>query len=320
MCDPLRTAKVRHWYIGGMIPITGAQYEISAGDYRATVTELGAALRELTYAGRPLITSYQPDELPPGAAGQLLAPWPNRIDHGRYAFAGSTYQLDISEPELGNAIHGLTRWASWAPVQHEPDRVLLTHILHGRPGYPFCLELDAHYLVGAAGLQVEITARNAGSHPAPYGTGSHPYLTGGTQIDSYLLTVPASRWLAADERGIPAGQAGDITGTPFDFRRARPLGSTHINHAFTGLERDSGGKAWTRLCTGHGELALWVGDGYGWLQVFTSDTLAQPQRRQAIAIEPMTCPPNSFVTGQDLIVLEPGQGVSHAWGLEFARH
>ena len=154
------------WYIGGMIPITGAQYEISAGGYRATVTELGAGLRELTHGGRPLITSYQQDELPPGAAGQLLAPWPNRIDHGRYDFAGSTHQLDLSEPQGGNAIHGLTRWASWAPVQHEPDRVLLTHVLHGRPGYPFCLELDAQYRVGADGLQITVTARNAGSlHP-----------------------------------------------------------------------------------------------------------------------------------------------------------
>ena len=73
------------------------------------------------------------------------------------------------------------------------------------------------------------------------------------------------------------------------------------------------------MCTGNGELALWMGEGYGWLQVFTGDTLAEPHRRQAIAVEPMTCPPNSFVTGQDLITLEPGESVSHAWGLEFAQ-
>ena len=268
--------------------------------------------------GPPLIAAYPQDELPPGAAGQLLAPWPNRIDHGRYTFAGSTYQLDLSEPGLGNAIHGLTRWASWAPVQHEPDRVLLTHVLHGQPGYPFCLELDCQYRVGAGGLEVTVSARNAGSRPAPYGTGSHPYLTGGALIDDYVLTVPAAQWLQADERGIPSGAASDVTGTAFDFRRARPLGGTHIDHAFTGLERDAGGKAWTRVCTGHGELALWAGEGYGWLQVFTAGT-SSGARRQAIAIEPMTCPPNSFVTGQDLITLDPGQGVTHSWGLERVR-
>ena len=77
------------------------------------VTELGGGLRELTYRGQPLIISYEPDELPPAGAGQLLAPWPNRVDGGRYEFGGTAYQLDLSEPAHGNAIHGLTRWANW---------------------------------------------------------------------------------------------------------------------------------------------------------------------------------------------------------------
>ena len=68
------------------IPVTGEQFEISAGDYRAVVTELGAGLRELSHGGIPLVFGYEADELPPGAAGELLTPWPNRVDHGRYEF------------------------------------------------------------------------------------------------------------------------------------------------------------------------------------------------------------------------------------------
>ena len=30
----------------------------------------------------------------------------------------------------------------------------------------------------------------------------------------------------------------------------------------------------------------------------------------------MTCPPNAFVTGLDLITLEPGAGVTHQWGIQ----
>ena len=37
------------------VPLTGQQYQISAGPYRATVTELGAGLRELLSRERPLI-------------------------------------------------------------------------------------------------------------------------------------------------------------------------------------------------------------------------------------------------------------------------
>jgi aldose 1-epimerase len=63
---------------------------------------------------------------------------------------------------------------------------------------------------------------------------------------------------------------------------------------------------------------MWAGPGYGWLQVFTSDTLHGERHRRAVAIEPMTCPPNALVSGDDLIVLAPGESVSHSWGVAAA--
>jgi len=300
------------------IPLAGDQYEIAAGDYRAAVTELGAGLRSLSYRGAPVITSYQPDELPPAAAGQLLAPWPNRIDAGRYEFGGATLQLELSEAAKGNAIHGLTRWANWEPASLSADEVTLTHVLHGRPGYPFCLALSVSYrLDDAAGLQVSVTASNAGSRPAPYGTGSHPYLTTGEPfVDGCELEVPGSRWLPTDDRGIPSGPPQDVTGSPFDFRTPRKIGDTSLDHALTGLTRDESGRAWARLAGGSVRLGLWAGPGYDWLQVFTGDALPAGQRRRALAIEPMTCPPNAFVTGEGRLTLAPADSVTHTWGIE----
>jgi aldose 1-epimerase len=304
-----------------VVPLTGTQYELAAGDYRATVTELGAGLRRLSYRGRPAITEYAADEAPPAGSGELLAPWPNRVDRGRYSFAGATHQLDLTEPAAGNAIHGLTRWANWTPAAQEDGRADLRYVLHAHPGYPFCLELTASYRLSAdEGLEVRVTARNAGSRPAPYGTGSHPYLTAGPPlIDGCELQLPAARWLAADDRGIPVGDPQDVSGTPFDFRAARPIGDTVVDHAFTGLSRDSAGRAWATLTGPDAELRFWAGDGYHWLQAFSGDALAPDRRRRALAIEPMTCPPNAFVTGTDLLTLEPGETVAHSWGIQ-VRH
>ena len=203
------------------VPVTGEQYELSAGTYRAVVTGLGAGLRELSQDGSPVILGYQPDELPWAADGQLLTPWPNRVDHGRYRFRGADYQLDISETGNGNAIHGLTRFAAWALTRHEPDRVVLTHVPHGYAGYPFSLEIAAEYrLTAAAGLQVTISAANRGTRAAPYGFGQHPYLTAGpAALDEWELTLPATRWLPLDQRGIPSGPVRDIAGTEGDFRQ-----------------------------------------------------------------------------------------------------
>jgi len=114
--------------------VTGQQFQIGTGPYRATVTGLGAGLRELLFRGQPVIAGYDADELPPGGAGQLLAPWPNRIDGGRYVFGGAEFQLALTEPEHANAIHGLTRWTAWTPVRHEAGAVVLRSSPHGQEG------------------------------------------------------------------------------------------------------------------------------------------------------------------------------------------
>src|SRR5258708_13439851 len=197
------------------IPVAGTQCRISAGDYCATVTELGAGLRVFRYRDQPVIAEYEADELPPGASGQLLAPWPNRIDGGKYAFDGASYQLGLSEPARGNAIHGLTRWAGWQPAAQAADPVQLRHVLYGRPGFPFCLDLTPETRLSASGgLRVSVTASNAGSRPAPYGTRSHPSLTARTPLaHACELELPAALRHPADERGIPQGPPAGSTGT-----------------------------------------------------------------------------------------------------------
>jgi aldose 1-epimerase len=304
-----------------IIPLTGVQYEIEGGQYRATVTELGAGLRELTFRGQPVLAGYQADELPPAGAGQLLAPWPNRVDGGRYVFGGAEHQLALTEPARENAIHGLTRWAAWTAVKADAGSVRLRSVAHGQQGYPFCVEIEAEYrLDPGTGLQVTVTARNRGRHAAPYGTGSHPYLTVRTaSVDDCELTLPAGSWLPTDDRGIPSGPPEQVDGTEYDFRQPRAIGSTQLDHALTGLSRDGDGRAWSYLAAGGGNgprVGLWAGEGYGWLQVFTGDPLGPDRRRKAVAIEPMTCPPNAFVTADDLLVLEPGERVTHAWGIQ----
>jgi aldose 1-epimerase len=303
--------------IGMTIPLTGTQYEIEAGDYRATVTELGAGLRELEHDGTALVTSFDADQLPPHGAGQLLSPWPNRVDGGRYSLDEAEYHLALSEPALGNAIHGLTRWTPWTRVSHEENEVTLRSLPHGSQGYPFAVQVDVTYRLEAeSGLHVTVTATNKGSRPAPWGYGQHPYLTVDTPtVDDCELTLPADYWLPVDERLIPSAAPRDVTDGEYDFRTARKIGDTKFDHAFTGLRREQDGLAWVRLQTGGRRTGLWMDASCGWLQVFTSDGLDPSHNRAALAVEPMTCPPNAFVSGEQLIVLQPRESVTVRWGI-----
>lgn len=303
--------------IGMTIALTGTQYAIEAGDYRATVTELGAGLRGLEHAGTPLVTSFDPDQLPPHGAGELLSPWPNRVDGGRYVFGGTEYHLALSEPARGHAIHGLTRWMPWTRVAHDEAEVTLRSAPLGAQGYPFAVQVDVTYRVSAvSGLHVTVTAANQGSRPAPWGYGQHPYLAVATpSVDDCELTLPVDSWLPVDEHLIPSGPPRDVTGTDYDFRTPRKLGDLRLDTAFTGLRRESDGLAWVWLRTGDRRTALWLDESCRWLQVFTSDGLEPELRRAALAVEPMTCPPNAFVSGHDLITLAPKQTVSCRWGI-----
>ncbi len=120
--------------------------------------------------------------------------------------------------------------------------------------------------------------------------------------------------LVTDERGLPVGRRA-VEGTEYDFRRARPIGATKLDDAFTDLERDEDGLARVELRDPEGGgLTLWVDESYPYLQLFTGDPLPDVGRR-SLAVEPMTCPPNAFRSGEDLIRLEPGALVTSAWGI-----
>jgi len=303
---------------------TGRQFTLEGGGYRAVVTEVGAGLRELEQhtadAVRPLILAYGPHESPHGGAGQLLAPWPNRVAGGHYRFDGEERQLDLSEPSRHNAIHGLVRWAAWDVLEEQADRVALGYRLYPHPGYPHTLDLTAAYSVSEAGLEVEVTVRNAGASPAPYGYAAHPYLTPGLpatagSVDQWTLHLPAERRVEVDERLNPTGFA-DVDGSGYDFRSPRLLGACRLDTAFGGLQRELDGIGRVRVSEpGGGAVTLWVDRGLDWIQVFTADPLAGDWHRGGVAVEPMTCPPDAFNSGTDLIRVEPGVAVGHRWGI-----
>lgn len=293
--------------------ITGEQFALSAGPYQAVITESGASLRELTHDGRPLVLSHGADEPAPAAFGHLLVPWPNRIDRGRYEYGGSAHRLDVSEPARDNAIHGLVRWASWRAAEHEPDRVRLTHRLLGTAGYPFRLDLEAEYRLDADGLHVRMTARNAGTRTAPYGHGAHPYLTVGEPIDACTVTIGADRYQPVDERMIPSGPSLDVTGTHYDLRKGPVLSDRTIDNAFTGLSRDGAGRVWVILAGSARTVRLWADEAHPWMMIYTADSAPPP--RSGLGVEPMTCPPNAFASGEGVVDLEPGAEFHGTWGI-----
>lgn len=301
------------------IPPSGAQLELAHGDQRAVIVEVGGGLRAYTVGGVDVLDGYGRDELCTSGRGQMLIPWPNRIKDGRYRWGATELQLALSEAPRSNAIHGLVRWSNWTAERREQEKTVMTYLLHPSEGYPFALSLSIEYTLGDEGLTVRTTATNVGREPCPFGAGSHPYLTAGSAtIDSCTLTAPGATWLQADERMIPTGSA-TVEGTEYDFRSPRQIGNTKLDTGYGELRADRDGLARVTLqdSADGRTVTLWMDSSYPYLMLFTGDSIPdESRRRKGLGVEPMTCAPNAFQSGDGLLRLEPGETFTGAWGIE----
>lgn len=318
---------------------------LQAGDLVAEIDPVGAMLVRLAHRGRDLVVPVDRERGLPPYGGALLAPWPNRVIDGSYRFGGAApLRLGITEPARGHALHGLvtaTRFAVAAhePDAHEPDAHASDHghpagacgaatlELHGEipspPGYPWRVELACVFRLTPAGLEQTVRATNRSATPAPYGVGAHPYLRGGDgPLDSWELELPAALvQLTAGERLLPGATVPvERDAERFDFRAPRAVGAARIDHAFTGLAADADGLVRVRLraADGGGVELRWDAR-CPWAQVCTADADAEgpgsAAHRAGLAVEPMSCPPDAFNSGVDLLTLAPGERTEHAWTL-----
>ncbi|OJF12553.1 aldose 1-epimerase family protein [Couchioplanes caeruleus] len=299
---------------------SGTQWTIEAGGHRATLAEVGGVLRGYAVGAVEVVDGFGPDEISPASAGQLLAPWPNRIRDGRYTFEGTSYQLPLTEPGKHNAIHGLANWARWRLADRTPDSVTLEFELPAQIGYPWPLTLRTRWSVGAEGLRSDQEVVNTGDANAPWGFSVHPYLRlPGVAVDDILLRVPGRTKVLTDARLLPIG-AVKVAGGEFDFTAPRRIGAAKLDTTWGDVitEADGGSSVTIAAPDGSQAVTVWGDESFKWWQVFTGDTLSGERFRRSLAIEPMTCPPDAFRSGRDLVVLAPGQAWQASWGIRKA--
>jgi aldose 1-epimerase len=295
------------------LPPTGEQFEIAAGDVTATVTEVGAGLRALVCGGLPYIETFPADRRPPRGSGTVLVPWPNRTAGGRWTWNGDVQQLPLSEPAAGNAIHGLLRYTYYDVVERSADAITLGARVAPQNGWPVPLAAQVRYAVAADGLTVTHTVRNLGADAVPFGVGAHPYIrAGNAATDDCTLRLAATTALPL-ERGLPTGPARPAVGDD-DFSGGRRLAGLELDHAYGGCVPATGDdRVRHRLVGPDGGVELWADPDFRWVQVFTPGD--HPDRGRAVAVEPMTCPPDALNSGIDLITVAPGESWAGSWGL-----
>lgn len=215
------------------------QVVLSDDALSADILSFGAALRSLSFEGRPMTLSL--DTLSEYAersphCGAVAGRFANRIAHGRFALDGKSCQLSRNEAgrtHLHGGFKGFGR-RNWTFRDAGPQSATLAYrSVDGEEGYPGNLEaLCTYSLPGQGRLRILLEATC--DQPTIVNLATHSYfnLDGSGTIVDHLLTIPAEAYLPVDADRIPIGAQASVTGTPFDFRRPRPIGDFAYDHAF----------------------------------------------------------------------------------------
>lgn len=298
---------------------TGQQFELTRqnGDRpsRAIITEVAAGLRLLTVDGVPLVETFPEHSPPPLGCGILLVPWPNRVEDGVWRLDGVRQQLDLSEPDKHNAIHGLLRHTAYRPLAQTADAVTLAATVFPQHGYPFQLDTTVRYQLVDDGLTVIHGILNVSAAAAPVAIGAHPYFRiGDVPVADLTLTLAADSHFEVDSRLIPIGES-PVDGTDYDFRAGRRVADLRLDDGFGDVIVQDGISRHTLAAPDGRFVELWQDAEFAFVQAFT--TRAFPGRGLAIAIEPMTAATNAFNSGRGLRWLEPGEEWTVRWGIRY---
>jgi aldose 1-epimerase len=299
--------------------LIGLAAVIDGQQVQAAISPIGASIQQLQVNGVPIVRGSA-TAVPVGASGVVLAPWPNRVRGARWMLNGTTQQLDATEASAGNAIHGLLAGTEYSVDRLSADTLVLSAPVRSPAGYPFDLDTSVEFRLVTGGVAVRHRIVNSGIRAAPVALGVHPYLRlGGTPADELKIAIDADHTLLLGEDNLPV-ELVKVDGTPSDLRGGAAVRSAPVHACFTGLTV-SDGRVRLQLIGESAAVEVWADPRFRWAQLYiTKEFPGLGPGDLAIALEPMTAPPDALNSGTDLHWLSPTKRWSRHWGIRVLRN
>ncbi len=297
------------------------------GEYVAILADCGCAINSLVLKkGDKLFDlidgseSYE-DLLLHGLSeykGSFLFPFPNRLKNGQYSYDNVTYNFECNDSNGStNALHGtlhdqkfhITRFEAFED-KAELDFLYKTSGIDS--SYPFHYSVLVQYTLHSIyGLSINTSVINHGNNAMPVGFGWHPYYKTSGKIDDMLLHFPSCESVELDTNGIPTG---NVFPTKL-FKFTDSVNTTNLDNCFRIITNTDISTIALIDSENNVRVDIWQENGvnkYNFFQTYI------PPHRNSIAIEPMTCAPDSFNNGMGLIQLQSLQKTSSKWGIKLA--
>jgi aldose 1-epimerase len=211
-------------------------YTINDGDITVKITTFGARVVSIeapdkngkkadVVLGYDDVASYEADTST--YFGSIVGRYGNRIAKGTFSINGTTYHVPINNH--GNALHGGPAGFStkvWKAREIFEGVEMTLVSPDGDMGFPGALTLKVNYSLQHASLHINYSATT--TKPTVVNVTNHSYfnLAGdgkGTILGTELM-INADAYTPVDATQIPTGKIEPVAGTPFDFRKAKPIG------------------------------------------------------------------------------------------------
>jgi len=206
----------------------------------ATILTFGATLWKLNAPDRDgktadVLVAYDKlsdFETRPNFWGATIGRYGNRIADGKFTLDGKTYQLPGNDH--GQSLHGggkgfdVQNWKLESVKSGKVATAVFSLVSpDGDSGYPGTVKAKVTYSLDESGnLQIVFDA--ATDKPTVLNMTNHAIFNmagEGSERDAMtnVLTLPASKYTPVNEKLIPTGELRAVEGTPFDFRKGKPV-------------------------------------------------------------------------------------------------
>lgn len=214
----------------------------NASGVRVTIITYGAGIQAVLAPDRDGVLAdialghadLSPYLAQPQFIGATVGRVANRIAGGRFALDGRAYRVPLNNG--ANALHGgpvgfdKCNWEVIGVAETPHPSVTLGLVSpDGDQGFPGTLTVTATYALNDAN-ELSVDYRATTDRPTLVNITNHAYwnLAGegaAAGAMDHLLMIFADEFLPTDRTAIPTGEIRAVTGTPFDFRKATPVGA-----------------------------------------------------------------------------------------------
>ena len=211
-------------------------YEIANGGVTVRLTDAGAALVSFEKDGFDAVAGFKDgrDYLRSDSCMCVnVGRYAGRIAFGRFTLDGKEYDLSKNNGvhHIHGGFHGFGRRVWTLKDLTESRAVFSIFSEDGEDGYPADLTETVAYSLDEKGVLSVVTEAEASADTVINPT-LHAYFNLGddkTSVLSHRLTVFASRYTPLDENLVWKGGFHPVEGTPFDFRKPKPVADAALS-------------------------------------------------------------------------------------------